>query len=142
MNSLRFARAALRARPAAIRAPLQRRTYADAVPDKASSKPSSRSTCLGSYQRLSMLTPSSDQAELVAPSPGTPFLTRLILVSANEAIGHELKKSDCSGNRTKLISAISFRSLSTSPRTSSRSTSRPRLARWVSSPTTFLPLSS
>ncbi|KAJ0387982.1 hypothetical protein COL922a_001262 [Colletotrichum nupharicola] len=36
MNSLRIARAALRARPAAIRAPLQRRTYADAVPDKAS----------------------------------------------------------------------------------------------------------
>ncbi|KAE9575710.1 hypothetical protein CGMCC3_g8441 [Colletotrichum fructicola] len=34
MNSLRIARAALRARPAAIRAPLQRRTYADAVPDK------------------------------------------------------------------------------------------------------------
>ncbi|WYZ40755.1 hypothetical protein EsH8_IV_001096 [Colletotrichum jinshuiense] len=34
MNSLRLARAALRARPAAIRAPLQRRTYADAVPDK------------------------------------------------------------------------------------------------------------
>ncbi|KAM0436711.1 hypothetical protein ACHAPT_002422 [Fusarium lateritium] len=36
MNSLRFARAALRARPAAIRVPLQRRTYAEAVPDKAS----------------------------------------------------------------------------------------------------------
>ncbi|KAG7102216.1 ATP synthase subunit delta like protein [Verticillium longisporum] len=34
MNSLRIARAALRARPAAIRVPLQRRTYADAVPDK------------------------------------------------------------------------------------------------------------
>ncbi|CAJ0553519.1 Ff.00g120310.m01.CDS01 [Fusarium sp. VM40] len=34
MNSLRFARAALRARPAAIRVPLQRRTYAEAVPDK------------------------------------------------------------------------------------------------------------
>ncbi|KAK7908324.1 ATP synthase subunit delta- mitochondrial [Apiospora marii] len=34
MNSLRFARAALRARPAAFRAPLQRRTYADAAPDK------------------------------------------------------------------------------------------------------------
>ncbi|KAI8232246.1 hypothetical protein K4K55_005748 [Colletotrichum sp. SAR 10_96] len=31
MNSLRIARAALRARPAAIRAPLQRRTYADAI---------------------------------------------------------------------------------------------------------------
>ncbi|KAH6693647.1 ATP synthase subunit delta [Plectosphaerella plurivora] len=34
MNSLRLARAALRARPAVLRAPLQRRTYADAVPDK------------------------------------------------------------------------------------------------------------
>lgn len=41
MNSLRIAsRAALRARPAAIRAPLQRRGYAEAVNDKASrSKP-------------------------------------------------------------------------------------------------------
>ncbi|KKY32712.1 putative atp synthase delta mitochondrial [Diaporthe ampelina] len=37
MNSLRIAsRAALRARPAAIRAPLQRRGYAEAVNDKAS----------------------------------------------------------------------------------------------------------
>lgn len=34
MSSLRFARAALRARPAAIRIPAGRRTYADAVPDK------------------------------------------------------------------------------------------------------------
>lgn len=34
MSSLRFARAALRARPAAIRLPLGRRTYADAVADK------------------------------------------------------------------------------------------------------------
>ncbi|KAK4247725.1 putative atp synthase [Corynascus novoguineensis] len=34
MNSLRIARAALRARPAAIRAPLQRRGYAEAVSDK------------------------------------------------------------------------------------------------------------
>ncbi|KAF3024307.1 delta subunit of the central stalk of mitochondrial F1F0 ATP synthase, atp16 [Neopestalotiopsis sp. 37M] len=34
MNSFRVARAALRARPAAFRAPLQRRTYADAAPDK------------------------------------------------------------------------------------------------------------
>ncbi|KAM5365324.1 hypothetical protein ACJZ2D_011040 [Fusarium nematophilum] len=31
MNSLRFARAALRARPAAIRVPVQRRTYAEAI---------------------------------------------------------------------------------------------------------------
>lgn len=36
MNSLRIARAALRARPAAFRAPLQRRGYAEAVNDKAS----------------------------------------------------------------------------------------------------------
>ncbi|KAJ9161146.1 Epsilon subunit of F1F0-ATP synthase N-terminal [Coniochaeta hoffmannii] len=34
MNSLRVARAALRARPSAIRAPLQRRGYAEAVSDK------------------------------------------------------------------------------------------------------------
>ncbi|KEZ42619.1 hypothetical protein SAPIO_CDS5862 [Scedosporium apiospermum] len=31
MNSLRFARTALRARPAALRVPLQRRTYAEAI---------------------------------------------------------------------------------------------------------------
>ncbi|PKS10278.1 hypothetical protein jhhlp_002029 [Lomentospora prolificans] len=36
MNSFRFARAALRARPAALRVPIQRRTYAEAVSDKAS----------------------------------------------------------------------------------------------------------
>ncbi|GJN69121.1 epsilon subunit of F1F0-ATP synthase N-terminal [Purpureocillium lilacinum] len=34
MNSLRIARAAIRARPAAMRAVAQRRTYAEAVPDK------------------------------------------------------------------------------------------------------------
>jgi hypothetical protein len=34
MNSFRFARAAIRARPAALRVPVQRRTYAEAVPDK------------------------------------------------------------------------------------------------------------
>ena len=34
MNSIRVARAALRARPTALRAPLQRRTYADVAPDK------------------------------------------------------------------------------------------------------------
>ncbi|KAI0486896.1 ATP synthase delta chain [Xylaria cf. heliscus] len=50
MNALRVARAALRARPAAMRLPiqtLQRRGYADAAPDKA------------------------HQAKLVSPSPGT-----------------------------------------------------------------------
>lgn len=36
MNSLRFARSAFRARPAALRLPIQRRTYADAAPDKVS----------------------------------------------------------------------------------------------------------
>ncbi|KAJ0284862.1 hypothetical protein COL922a_014363 [Colletotrichum nupharicola] len=34
MSSLRFARSALRARPAAFRVPLQRRGYAEAVSDK------------------------------------------------------------------------------------------------------------
>lgn len=34
MSSIRFARAALRARPAAFRVPIQRRTYAEAVSDK------------------------------------------------------------------------------------------------------------
>ncbi|KAK2765393.1 delta subunit of the central stalk of mitochondrial F1F0 ATP synthase, atp16 [Arachnomyces sp. PD_36] len=34
MNSFRFARSALRARPATFRAPVQRRGYADAVADK------------------------------------------------------------------------------------------------------------
>jgi F-type H+-transporting ATPase subunit delta len=36
MNTLRVARAALRARPVALRVPLQRRTYAEAVSDKVS----------------------------------------------------------------------------------------------------------
>ncbi|KAF7553590.1 hypothetical protein G7Z17_g3476 [Cylindrodendrum hubeiense] len=35
-SSLRLARAALRVRPAALRVPVQRRTYAEAIPDKAS----------------------------------------------------------------------------------------------------------
>jgi F-type H+-transporting ATPase subunit delta len=34
MNSVRVARLALRARPSTLRAPLQRRGYADAVSDK------------------------------------------------------------------------------------------------------------
>jgi F-type H+-transporting ATPase subunit delta len=34
MSSLRFTRAALRARPAALRVPVQRRGYAEAVADK------------------------------------------------------------------------------------------------------------
>jgi F-type H+-transporting ATPase subunit delta len=34
MNSLKIARTALRARPAALKGPLQRRGYADAVSDK------------------------------------------------------------------------------------------------------------
>ena len=34
MNSLRVARAALRARPTALRAPLQKRSYADVAADK------------------------------------------------------------------------------------------------------------
>jgi F-type H+-transporting ATPase subunit delta len=41
MNSLRIARAALRARPVAVRAPLQRRGYAEAVSDKVCPRPRS-----------------------------------------------------------------------------------------------------
>ncbi|KAK0621364.1 ATP synthase delta chain mitochondrial precursor [Bombardia bombarda] len=37
MNSLRIARAALRVRPTALRVPVQRRGYAEAIPDKAQS---------------------------------------------------------------------------------------------------------
>ena len=37
MNSFKFARAAIRARPAVQRLSAQRRTYAEAVPDKVSS---------------------------------------------------------------------------------------------------------
>ncbi|OBR14390.1 ATP synthase subunit delta [Colletotrichum higginsianum IMI 349063] len=58
MNSFRFARAALRARPAAIRAPLQRRTYADAVPDKASTTlPGLRTPADDSQIKLSLSLP-------------------------------------------------------------------------------------
>ncbi|KAF4964354.1 hypothetical protein FSARC_7721 [Fusarium sarcochroum] len=64
MNSLRFARAALRARPAAIRVPLQRRTYAEAVPDKA------RRTLFGyCFYVPTRLTVIADQAEPCSPSP-------------------------------------------------------------------------
>jgi len=45
MNSLRIARAALRARPVAIRAPLQRRGYAEAVSDKVRSSPRAVPCC-------------------------------------------------------------------------------------------------
>ncbi|RBQ76793.1 hypothetical protein FVER14953_20070 [Fusarium verticillioides] len=59
MNSFRVARAALRARPSAIRVPLQRRTYAEAVPDKArfSEPPATTGFCVPSptdrYRRSS-----------------------------------------------------------------------------------------
>ncbi|KAK4083964.1 hypothetical protein Purlil1_10597 [Purpureocillium lilacinum] len=64
MNSLRIARAAIRARPAAMRAVAQRRTYAEAVPDK----PLATTT-------LTDLLP-ADQAEHVSASPGMEALPR------------------------------------------------------------------
>jgi hypothetical protein len=68
MNSLRFARAALRARPAAIRVPLQRRTYAEAVPDKASTRTRTRLLLFALPEpRLTVI---ADQAEPCPPSPG------------------------------------------------------------------------
>lgn len=65
MNTLRVARVALRARPTALRVPLQRRTYADAAPDKVSVSPS---ITLPTTFRLTCII---DQAELVPSSPGT-----------------------------------------------------------------------
>ena len=99
MNTLRVARAALRARPSAalrVSAPLQRRTYADAAPDKVCVPPSvvppvcdlfcdlflrftlrPGDDCIGSSLKVSKqdlqancLLP-LDQAELVSSSPGT-----------------------------------------------------------------------
>ncbi|KAI0802579.1 ATP synthase delta chain [Xylaria sp. FL0064] len=66
MNAFRVARAALRARPAAMRLPvqpLQRRAYADAAPDKA------------------------NQAKLVSPSPGTigPYIRDWASIIPNDA---------------------------------------------------------
>lgn len=69
MNALRVARAALRARPAAMRVPiqpLQRRSYADAATDKAristiTEVPQSYSTNISCC---------ADQAKLVPPSRG------------------------------------------------------------------------
>ena len=78
MNSFRFARAALRARPAAMRVPAQRRTYAEAVPDKASCldpSPVPRPTA-----NLFFLP--TDQAQLRSPSPGTQ-LTRYTTIFSN-----------------------------------------------------------
>jgi F-type H+-transporting ATPase subunit delta len=46
MNSLRIARTALRVRPAALKTPLQRRNYADAVSDKVGTSVSGLPTLL------------------------------------------------------------------------------------------------
>lgn len=81
MNTFRVARAALRARPTAMRLPiqpLQRRTYAEAASDK---------VCLDNIlvPKLS-LTSSSDQAELVSPPPGTDIDIYLELTYRHESI--------------------------------------------------------
>lgn len=70
MNSFRFARAALRARPAAMRVPVQRRAYAEAVPDKVRDRPriSSPSPNGMNEQTADFV---ADQAELDSPPPGT-----------------------------------------------------------------------
>jgi F-type H+-transporting ATPase subunit delta len=52
MNSLRIARAALRARPAALRAPLQRRGYAEAVSDKVRVPPVAPRSALRAAKQL------------------------------------------------------------------------------------------
>jgi hypothetical protein len=70
MNSLRIARAALRARPAAVRAPLQRRGYAEAVSDKVRRGPPRVARSVAANCRQLTTWP-PDQAQLVAAPPGT-----------------------------------------------------------------------
>jgi F-type H+-transporting ATPase subunit delta len=52
MNSLKIARTALRARPAALKAPLQRRGYADALSDKVGIRNSRLYTLLTSTDQI------------------------------------------------------------------------------------------
>lgn len=63
MISSRFARAAFRARPTAMRVPAQRRTYAEAVADKASRNQPPSPPAVANAR--------VDQAEHVSASPGT-----------------------------------------------------------------------
>jgi hypothetical protein len=65
MNSFRIARTALRARPAAIRAPLQRRGYAEAVSDKVGRLAEEFAG------KLAMLTLAIDQVEFGSTTSGT-----------------------------------------------------------------------
>lgn len=137
MNSFRFARAALRARPAAMRVPVQRRTYAEAVPDKAS-RP------VQACVPLRQLTSSADQAQPFSPPSGTQLMVSFpncLALDIAEPLHDQFSPDHRSAiDDQKLITAN--HSPSTSPRMSSRSTSRPSLARWVSSRTTFPRLSS
>nr|XP_036586744.1 uncharacterized protein CTRU02_03332 [Colletotrichum truncatum]KAF6797301.1 hypothetical protein CTRU02_03332 [Colletotrichum truncatum] len=76
MNSLRLARVALRARPAAFRAPLQRRTYADAVPDKASTAASSEHSIYKSQDVVQVNIP-ADSGEMGVLANHVPSIEQL-----------------------------------------------------------------
>jgi len=83
MNSLKIARTALRARPAALKAPLQRRGYADAVSDK-----------VGTWNsRLQTLLTSTDQIELGPTSSGMYCYSYRHLdckISGDDGLGNEV----------------------------------------------------
>jgi len=140
MNSFRVARAAIRARPAAIRTVQQSRGYAEAVADKVISIPnpsltgSSISICLP-IQFANILVAIVAQAQLVPSPPGT-IDTSAMPPNPSRAI----PQSTRAGKANALLPQPSRPS--TSRRMSSRSTCSPSLAPWVSSPTTFLRLSS
>jgi hypothetical protein len=84
MNSIRIARAALRVRSVAVKAPLQRRGYADAVADKVGP---SRSQALRTLLTL------PDQIELESSSSGTNKTNLVVSLSAAVHLlrGHSLR---------------------------------------------------
>jgi hypothetical protein len=76
MNTFRVAsRAALRARPSALRVPAQRRTYAEAIPDKVSCPQPPSEDLVGKFRLLTEYV-LVDQAHPLSPPPGTNTIAR------------------------------------------------------------------
>jgi hypothetical protein len=132
MSSFRFARSALRARPSAFSAPLQRRGYAEAVSDKI---------------KLSLALPHQ-----VRPNPDVSLLhAALMLRRLTNCLLHRLFSSRLACAylpKIHLTNRLDGQPVLVRTRTYdlfhvvSRSTSPPSPERWVFSPTTFPPLSS
>lgn len=135
MNSLRIARTALRVRPAAMKAPLQRRGYAEAVSDKVdNSEQIVRNLLTFPQIKLSLALPHQVRSELdngtmgISGKLGEGGLGDNELEKRGLYMGNEANKG--------------INSRSTSRRMSSKSTFPRNPARWVFSQTTFLQLSS